>query len=136
MRCLTVGSLVGDKLLALAKGSIGMEDESDYPKQIYDIDALLESTKISEKTVNQMVTSINSLTKIEAGYRNIEITPVEALDDVIATMNEYLLTFSIIQVLTYHISSNTMPKKIRSEKISSVWILMEVTRYPNTCLYQ
>ena len=91
MRCLTVGSLVGDKLLTLAKGSIGMEDESDYPKQIYDIDALLESTKISEKTVNQMVTSINSLTKIEAGYRNIEITPVEALDDVIATMNEYSL---------------------------------------------
>ena len=91
MRCLTVGSLVGDKLLTLAKGSIGMEDESDYPKQIYDIDALLESTKISEKTVNQMVTSINSLTKIEAGYRNIEITPFEALDDVIATMNEYSL---------------------------------------------
>ena len=91
MRCLTVGSLIGDKLLTLAKGSIGMKDESDYPKQIYDIDALLESTKISEKTVNQMVTSINLLTKIEAGYRNIEITPIEALDNVIATMNKYSL---------------------------------------------
>ena len=31
------------------------------------------------------------LTKIEAGYRNMEITPTEALDDVMATMNEYSL---------------------------------------------
>jgi len=91
MRCLTVGALVGDKLLTLAKGSIGMELESDYPKQVYDVDALLESAEISEKTVSEMVTSVKTLTELEAGYRNIKTSPGKALRDVITTMDGYSL---------------------------------------------
>jgi len=91
MRAITVGALLGDKLLTLAKGSIGMELESDYPKQVYDIDALLESAEISEHTVGEMVTSVKTLTELEAGYRNIETCPGEALRDVIATMDGYSL---------------------------------------------
>jgi hypothetical protein len=91
MRCLTVGALIGDKLLTLAKGSVGMELESDYPKQVYDIDALLKSAEISGQVVSEMVTSIKKLTELEAGYRNLKITPGEALRDVIATMDGYSL---------------------------------------------
>lgn len=64
MRCLTVGALIGDKLLTLAKGSVGMELESDYPKQIYDIDALLESVEISEQAINEMVAFVKNAHKI------------------------------------------------------------------------
>jgi hypothetical protein len=89
MKCLTAGTLIGDKLLTLAKGSVGMELEGDYPKQIYDIDALLETGKISKKFVNEMSTSVETLTQLEASYRNINTTPSDALGDVIKTMDEY-----------------------------------------------
>jgi hypothetical protein len=91
MKCLTAGTLIGDKLLTLAKGSVGMELEGDYPKQIYDIDALLETGKISKKFVNEMSTSVETLTRLEASYRNINTTPSDALRDVIKTMDEYSL---------------------------------------------
>lgn len=41
-RCLTVESLVGDKLLTLARGSVGIPPgrEADIPKQLYDLNAL------------------------------------------------------------------------------------------------
>jgi len=91
MRCQTVGTLIGDKLLTLAKGSVGMEIESDYPKQVYDIDALLESAEISGQAVSEMAISVKTLTELEAGYRNIKITPNEALRDVITTMDEHSL---------------------------------------------
>ena len=89
IKCLTVGALIGDKLLTLAKGSVGMKFESGYPKQVYDIDALLGSAKISDQTVSEMITSVNRLTELEAGYRNIRISSNEALKDVITTMNGY-----------------------------------------------
>jgi len=89
IKCFTAGVLTGDKLLTLAKGSIGIELEAEYPKQIYDVDALLDSCKISENVVSDMLTSINTLTPVEASFRNIGITPIDALRDVIRTMNEY-----------------------------------------------
>lgn len=91
MTCLTVGALIGDKLLTLAKGSIGMELESDYPKQIYDIDALLECHEVSTQCVSEMIKSIKTLTEFEASLRGIELTPQEALNDVVKTMDEYSL---------------------------------------------
>jgi len=89
MKCLTAGALMGDKLLTLAKKSVGLKIESDYPKQIYDMDALLESGRISIDTIVDMVTSVKTLTPIEASFRNINVTPIDALRDVIETMNEY-----------------------------------------------
>jgi hypothetical protein len=91
MRCLTVAALIGDKLLTLAKGSIGMQLEADYPKQIYDIDALLESYKLSENLIDEMSTSVEILTKLEARYRKIHATPSDALADTIETMDNYSL---------------------------------------------
>jgi len=91
MKCLTVGALLGDKLLTLARGSIGMPLESDYPKQIYDIDALLECHEVSKQYVSEMIESIKILTEFEASLRGIEVTPQEALNDVAKTMDEYSL---------------------------------------------
>jgi len=91
MKCFTVGTLIGDKLLTLAEESIGMTLKADYPKQIYDIDALLEVCEISKNTINDMVESVKTLTKLEASIRNMKITPTEALHDVIKTMDKYSL---------------------------------------------
>jgi hypothetical protein len=91
MKCFTVGTLIGDKLLTLAEESIGMALKADYPKQIYDIDALLEVCEISKNTINDMVESVKTLTKLEASIRIMKITPTEALHDVIKTMDKYSL---------------------------------------------
>jgi hypothetical protein len=91
MKCSTVGALIGDKLLTLAEESIGMTLEADYPKQIYDVDALLDAYEISKNTVSDMAASIKTLTKLEASIRNIKTTPTEALRDVTKTMDKYSL---------------------------------------------
>lgn len=91
IKCFTAGTLIGDKLLTLAKGSIGIELEADYPKQIYDIVALLESCTVSKRLVSEMLTSINTLTELEASFRNIQVGPIDALSDIIKTMTEYSL---------------------------------------------
>lgn len=91
IKCSTAGALTGDKLLSLAKGSIGLELEADFPKQIYDVDALLETSELSKSFVNDFETSIRGLTSIEASFRNITTTPKEVLSDVIQTMDEYSL---------------------------------------------
>lgn len=91
MKCFTVGTLIGDKLLTLAEESTGMTLKADYPKQIYDIDALLEACEISKDTVGDMVESVKALTKLEASIRSMKITPTEALHDIIKTMEKYSL---------------------------------------------
>jgi hypothetical protein len=80
MRIPTLGTCIGDKLLTLAKGSIGMTREEDYPKQMYDIDLL--SRKISEPTFPEIVDAVRKLTPLEASYRGLEIEPSDALRDV------------------------------------------------------
>jgi hypothetical protein len=91
IKCSTAGALIGDKLLTLARGSIGTELEADLPKQIYDVDALVETCAVSAEFVNDMMTSIEELTKLEASFRRIKVTPAEALDDVVKAMNGYSL---------------------------------------------
>jgi hypothetical protein len=80
MKIPTLGTSIGDKLLTLAKGSIGMTREEDYPKQMYDIDLL--SRKISEPTFSEIVDAVRKLTPLEASYRGLEIEPSDALRDV------------------------------------------------------
>jgi hypothetical protein len=89
IRCYTVGTLLGDKILTLAEQSIGMKLRADYPKQIYDIDALLGSCQISNTAVNDMLVSVKVLTKLEASFRKIQVTSVDALLDVMKTMTKY-----------------------------------------------
>jgi hypothetical protein len=91
IKCSTAGALIGDKLLTLARGSIGTELEADLPKQTYDVDALFETCVVSAEFVNDMITSIAELTKLEASFRKINVTPIEALNDVAKAMNGYSL---------------------------------------------
>jgi hypothetical protein len=91
IKCSTAGALTGDKLLTLARGSIGTELEADLPKQIYDVNALIETWAVSAEFVNDMMTSIEELTKLEASFRRIKVTPIEALNDVAKAMNGYSL---------------------------------------------
>jgi hypothetical protein len=46
--CFPQEVIVGDKLLTLAKGSIGLDDMNECPKQIYDICMLLGYAKFSD----------------------------------------------------------------------------------------
>lgn len=91
IRCSTAGTLTGDKLLSLAEGSIGLDIEENYPKQIYDVDALLESCEISAIFIDDFKKAIDCLTVTEASYRNIDTTANEVLEDVIHTMDKYSL---------------------------------------------
>lgn len=96
IRCSTAGVLAGDKLLSLAEGSIGLDIEENYPKQIYDVDALLESYDISTGFIDDFKKAIDCLTVTEASYRNIDTTPNEVLDDIIHSMDKY----SLVDMLT------------------------------------
>lgn len=94
VKCYTNNTLVGDKLLTLAKGSIGIPERRmhEYPKQIYDIDLLLHHKEIkNQEDLRTVLETVETLTKLEAKYREIELEPEEALKDVIRTMKEYAI---------------------------------------------
>jgi hypothetical protein len=83
----TLGSSTGDKLLTLAKGSIGMMREEDYPKQMYDVDLL--SLRISADEFAGIVNAVTRLTPLEASYRGLRTKPSEGLRDVQSLMSSY-----------------------------------------------
>ena len=89
--CSTAGALAGDKLLSLAEGSIGLDLDIDFVKQVYDVDALLENCDVSTNFVNDFLTSIRNLVPIESSYRKINITPKDALCQIIQSMERYSL---------------------------------------------
>jgi hypothetical protein len=92
MRIPTLGTCIGDKLLTLARGSIGMIKEEDYPKQMYDIDLLSEM--VSQDVFVEIVDAVRKLTPVEASYRGLKTLAVEAIRDI------YDLTTSIARVDT------------------------------------
>jgi hypothetical protein len=77
MRVPTLGTSIGDKLLTLAKESVGMTREEDYPKQMYDIDLL--SQEISPRDFDDIVNAVDKLTPVEASYRELKTRPEEAI---------------------------------------------------------
>ena len=87
--CFTRGVMIGDKILTLAKESIGLTLLSDYPKQIYDVDKLISYNELSEEDVNHIIKSINKHTMLELGYRDIDVSLLEVLTHIITTMDEY-----------------------------------------------
>jgi hypothetical protein len=91
IKCSTAGTLTGDKLLSLAEGSIGLDIEESYPKQIYDVDALLESCEISATFISDFKEAVDCLTVTEASYRNIGVTTNVVLEDVMRAMDKYSL---------------------------------------------
>ena len=81
LRCFRPETLVGDKILTLANGSIGLENMADCPKHIYDICALLESPRFHE--FEHTIAAIETLTPVEGRIRGIDVAPDRALSDVV-----------------------------------------------------
>jgi hypothetical protein len=91
IKCSTAGALTGDKLLSLAEGSIGLDIEENYPKQIYDVDALMESCDVSVKFISDFKEAIDCLVVTEASYRKIDAPTNKVLDDILRAMDKYSL---------------------------------------------
>jgi hypothetical protein len=91
LKCYSVTALIGDKLLTLAENTIGIKEPADIPKQIYDVSLLSEQHMPTERQLSEIIDVIEQLTLIEAGYRNLKLTPKDALRDVGKTMEKYSL---------------------------------------------
>lgn len=87
MKIPTRGCCIGDKLLTLAKDSIGVTKEEDYPKQMYDIDLI--SQEMSTSILADIVDAIRKLTPLEASYRGLETKPSEAIRDILKVTARY-----------------------------------------------
>jgi len=88
----SLGTLIGDKLLTLARETIGIESEEDYPKQIYDMEMLtFKSGKLTQSVINRAAETIEKIVMEEARFRGIETSPKEVLKDVEKTMERYSL---------------------------------------------
>lgn len=82
LKCLTADVLVGDKILTLAKNSIGLKGLADYPKQIYDLSMLIDSSEFH--SFEDVALAIRKITPVEAKIANCETDHISALDDVVS----------------------------------------------------
>jgi hypothetical protein len=89
LKCYSVSSLIGDKLLTLAENTVGITDAADIPKQIYDISVLSEKDDLTTGQFLEVLDAIGKLVPLEAGYRSLKTTVTDALTDVEKTMTKY-----------------------------------------------
>jgi hypothetical protein len=89
LKCYSVTSLIGDKLLTLAENTIGIADSADIPKQVYDVSVLSEKHNPTPEQFSEIVGIIKPVVSLEAGYRGLKTTVAEALDDVKRAMDKY-----------------------------------------------
>jgi hypothetical protein len=86
----SLGALIGDKLLTLARETIGIENEEDYPKQIYDVEMLtFKSGKLTQSVIKHVGEAIEKITVEEARLRGIDTSHKAVLEDVWKTMERY-----------------------------------------------
>ncbi|MBM5805721.1 MAG: nucleotidyl transferase AbiEii/AbiGii toxin family protein [Candidatus Verstraetearchaeota archaeon] len=91
-KIISLGALIGDKLLTLAGGTIGMMSEEDYPKQIYDVEMLaFRGGRLTEGAIKDAADAIEKIVLEEARFRRIETSPIGVLKDVEKTMECYSL---------------------------------------------
>lgn len=91
LKCYSATALLGDKLLTLAEKTIGIQEPADIPKQIYDVALLSEHHIPTHSRLSEIIDVIKQLTPIEAGYRNMQLDPKDALKDIEKTMEKYSL---------------------------------------------
>lgn len=89
-RCLAIGPLIGDKLLTLATGSIGIPQAraDDLPKQVYDLDNLTRQT-LSEADTEELVAAVRTLVDVESSFRDIQVTAFQVLDHIQETLEAF-----------------------------------------------
>ena len=86
MVCSTPGALIGDKLLTLAKVTIGIQKVEDYPKQLYDLEMLAYQRDCGIVELTDAIKAVKMLTPVEASFRDMRVEPIDALEDVKKTM--------------------------------------------------
>jgi hypothetical protein len=88
-RCLSAGSLIGDKLLTLAQGSIGIppEREDDMPKQLYDLDGLSRVVKSQDFEVIRH--AMEELLEYELSVRSDKVSLKRALEQMVHQLERY-----------------------------------------------
>jgi hypothetical protein len=89
IKCYSVTTLIGDKLLTLAEKTLGVKDIDNLPKHLYDVYQISSDINLSKKQFSEIADTIEKLSALEAGYRNQKVTPEQAVQDVIETMNKY-----------------------------------------------
>ena len=73
------------------KAASGLDIEENYPKQVYDVDALIQTCDISQHFIDDFVKAIDCLVTIEASYRQIDVERQKVLKDIISTMQNHSL---------------------------------------------
>lgn len=88
-RCLSAAALLGDKLLTLAQGSVGIppEREDDIPKQLYDLDGL--SRKVDGRDFGAVSQAMETLFARELVVRSERIALPEAIGQMVALLERY-----------------------------------------------
>lgn len=86
--CITLGALIGDKLLTLASQTIGTP-RADEPKQLYDIDNMMLTNNLTEKDVSQISETFVGLAEEELRFKGRKEDPMEILDDIISTLTSF-----------------------------------------------
>lgn len=87
--CLTVDSLVGDKILTLARGSVGIptEREADIPKQLYDLNSLTALKSFDSLTDFQ--SAFDEFLKLELANTGDDVEEQTIFKQVIVTLKRY-----------------------------------------------
>ncbi|MCX6132633.1 MAG: nucleotidyl transferase AbiEii/AbiGii toxin family protein [Ignavibacteriales bacterium] len=88
-RCISASALLGDKLLTLAQGSVGIppEREDDIPKQLYDLHEL--SRIVDTRDVSTVIRAMGTLFARELAVRTEKVTLLEALGQMIVLLERY-----------------------------------------------
>jgi hypothetical protein len=91
IKCYSVSSLIGDKLLTLAGTTIGVLRGEDVPKQLYDVASLSRLHALSDIEFSQIGDTIEKLVPIEAGYRGKQLEIDEVIRDIQNSLEKYRL---------------------------------------------
>lgn len=88
-RCLSAAALLGDKLLTLAQGSVGIppEREDDMPKQIYDLDGL--SRVVDNQDFAAVRHALDKLFEHEQSVRSEKVSLEKALEQMVDQLERY-----------------------------------------------
>jgi len=87
--CLSVESLVGDKILTLARGSVGIpaDREADIPKQLYDLNAL--TSLKSFQSLDDFQSAFDEFLKLELANAGERVEDQVIFRQVIANLRRY-----------------------------------------------
>jgi hypothetical protein len=88
-RCLSAAALLGDKLLTLAQGSVGIppEREDDMPKQLYDLDGL--SRVVGNQDFEAVRHALEDFFEHELSVRSEKVSLEKALEQMIDLLERY-----------------------------------------------